>query len=266
MHAVARHPIQQRLRDWQIARAMAPINIGGDAVDSITIDGQDVQEVTVGGETVYQQSAIPDSDNLHARYDFSQEDGTLPIIDRTGNGYDLDQGQYSGVSASINGVQAGVFDGGDDAVYYGSSFSDIRPLSVFAVVKLDGPTDADQFIVSGNATDFVVCGWQGTSLGEWYARFGSTVSGGADDTDTLVSLIDAGGGDASSQLRTDGVERATGDLGTGAWTTHALVFALNTSDRYWIGRIGEVLIYYKVQDASTRNEIELYLANKWGVY
>jgi len=213
-----------------------------------------------GGLRIFNEiGSIPDSQDLHARYDFSEEDGSLPVVDQTGNGYDLSLGGYSGISTDINGVQAGNFNGTDDFVEYDGSFLDIRPISLFIVVDHEGGDS--EFIFSGNANNFVVMGWETSS---WYARFGQTVYGGADDTKQLISLIDAGSG-GTSELRENGSQTGSGDLGSENITTVGLGKDIYNNGRFWDGQIGEVLLYNKQVSDSTRDEAEAYLADKWGI-
>jgi hypothetical protein len=87
--------------------------------------------------------AIPDSGNLYANYDFRENNGSLPIVDQTGNGYDLDQGSFRGVGETINGNQAGHFSRSDnDGVYISSTDWDQldSPYTVYTVQRLDDST------------------------------------------------------------------------------------------------------------------------------
>jgi hypothetical protein len=88
---IARRPVAQRVREWLIARCLAPINIDGSQVQDITIDGQSVSEVTMDGQQVF--GAIPDSADLHHGYDvreLSLSDGNTITNIPDENGDDLD--------------------------------------------------------------------------------------------------------------------------------------------------------------------------------
>jgi len=233
----------------------------GDAVtdalaEAVTDDTSDSITVTV-------EYAIPQEDDLYARYDFSQEDGALPITDQTGNGRALSNGQYSGVSANINGVQAGLFDGVDDSVW--TSFTtQNQPNHIFIIaeyVSLD--TGGNNAIFDANtANDNLVFADYGGQSGEYnlYAgsRLGGTTVADAGDIVVIGGLFDGAG----SVLRLNGAQDDTGDVGAGGLDGVTLG-STGTQDNYANVKIGEVLVY--PQDKSpTVADIEQYLIDKWG--
>ena len=124
---------------------MAPIRKG----DGTPLEIPGVSEVRSGdGRVFFDGDAIPDSEDLHSRFDFSEEDGSVPVVDQTNNGNDLDSGSYSGVGVDINGVQAGDFDGNDDGVA-GSGHDEIdTPYHEFAVFVRDTDGGGGGYITS----------------------------------------------------------------------------------------------------------------------
>jgi len=113
-----------------------PTSIDGTEITGATIDGQEVQEITIDGQTVFEAVAL--SDTLFAQYDFRQEDGSVPVVDQSGNGNTLVSGSYSGVSRSIGGQQAGDFDGTDSVGLGGELSNPVQmPLVIYFVMELD---------------------------------------------------------------------------------------------------------------------------------
>jgi len=202
-------------------------------------------------------SGIPDSGDLHARYDFSEEDGSLPITDQTGNGYDLVSGTYSGVGASINGVQAGDFDGADDNVY--TSFaSESQPNHVFIVINSDAVTGNTSPFDGDTAVSQLV--FVTNVSGNWAMIAGSTLEDGTANTGPII--ISALFNGSNSAIRVNGTE-STGDAGTTALDGVSLGARGDGSNNY-DGAIGEVLVYPQ-DKSSVVGDIEKYLADKWGI-
>jgi hypothetical protein len=201
-----------------------------------------------------QGSDIPDSGDLQARYDFSQEDGSLPIADQTGNGYDL-TGSYSGVSADINGNQAGSFDGVDDET--SATWTSVsEPNHIFAVFEYRG--------LSPFANNIMISDPSGSEqiyeTNAWAMYNGSVVSGGTSDTSPHVGawLFDG----ANSSLRIDGTTLATGD--PGSTPLEGLRLGSVGGNLYANVKFGEILVY-RSDRSGNYSEIESYLADKWGI-
>lgn len=219
--------------------------------------------MAVDGSKVGLASIIPDSGNLQARYDFSEEDGSTPVTDLTGNGYDL-SGSYSGVGRDINGVQAGDFDGTDDSLSQSTQIS-TNPSSVYAIFKTDSYPDSgavglvDSSDDSNNKNALV----GRTTPDEWSIINGSFINTVA--VDTTTAHVFGGIFDGSNSIaRFDGSE-FTGD--TGSRTPDGLSVGNQGSDSgvYFDGLIGEILYYGVKHDSATRSDVETYLAAKWGV-
>jgi len=134
---------------------MIPTSIDGTDITGATIDGTDVQEITVDGDVVFSAGPIPDIQDLEAHYDFSQENGTVPVTDLSGNGVDLASGSYSGVGVNINGVQAGDFSGSSDVVYnHDGDLVIPEPSTVFMIFEVNSSSVADRFFDADSANDF----------------------------------------------------------------------------------------------------------------
>lgn len=154
-------------------------------------------------------SAIPDSEDLHARYDFSQYSGDSGFSDLIGNGYDLTNGSITSVSESINGVQAGEFDGADDGVW-SDSFSSFSEATVAIVFRLDS-TNGDHTGYQFNTTNFQSFEWQD---GKWRIATtnGGIINGSTDSTINIATFLLGDGKD--SILCENGTQTAKGATGS----------------------------------------------------
>lgn len=204
--------------------------------------------------------AIPDSESLHARYDFSQEDGTMPVSDLSDNGYDLVNGSYSGVTESINGVQAGEFDGVDDSVW-SDTVTSPGSLMVFMVLDAPDPFGSEQVWYQGYESDgnYMSSGVQDG----WHILSDDHVTGTDNpDVNLLTGVWDDNDGEII--LREDGVQTAS--LSTSIRPHDVITLASENpyQDRYAEGAIGEVLVYPDI-DMGRISDVESYLADKWGV-
>ena len=211
--------------------------------------------------TVEIGSAIPDSEDLHSAFDFSQEDGSLPVTDQSGNGRDLTNGSYTSVGGDINGVQAGVFDGADDSVWSDST-SLTPPFTIFQVAELDSSPANDL----NTAWSLRAEGPESNLLhrndnNELSIQGDESQVTGGSQFDTLVTVHIDG---ANSVLRSQGTQLAAEDPNFATVQATTLGSRFQGSDRFFDGRLGEVLIYGTDKSGSFA-DIEQYLANKWGI-
>jgi len=241
-----------------------PINIDGttENYSNVTIDGQDVEQITIDGQDVL--SAIPDSGDLHARYDWTQASGTSTVTDQTGNGFDL-TGSYTGPTATINGNQAGRFDATNNDEIDVSFTAEATPVSIFLVMRWEGFASNARYVFD-SADSGVEIFLNRNGNGNWEFGGSSFFSDGiVDKNNHIVSAIYKAGGN-TSELYIDGgtTPDASGDIGTNSLQGFLIGDDSTTTDRYGDFSIGEVLIY--PQDKSAiRTDIESYLSDKWGV-
>lgn len=235
-----------------------PINIDGSSVSDITIDGTSVSEVTVGGDTVF-GNAAPDSKDLHSHFDFRDASGTSSLTDQTGNGYDL-SGSYTGPNASINGVQAGEFDGTDD--YLDGTWTSVSPpFTSFIVARLDDAgSDTEKAIFDGDGfNDHILA----SSTSDTWRLFGGSVldsNTGTDSNPHIFSVLFDG---ASSVLRVDGNQIASGDAGTPTFDGLTLG-SKGGPDTFSNEAIGEMLNYPQDKSAIF-SDVESYLSDNWNI-
>jgi hypothetical protein len=238
-----------------------PTSIDGTEITGATIDGTDVTEITVDGDTVFAALDIPDEQELHARYDYSQESGSLPIIDQSGNGRDLGTGSYSGVNVTVNGVQAGEFNGSGD--FAKTTFSTVsQPYHRFIVINPNVAENRNNpYADGGTSFEGTINSGDSGSEGDNYELFAgnSLVSGqGADAGDIVV--ISALFNGSNSSIRVNQNE-TTGNAGTSNLTgvIHGATDAQATTDV----NVCEDLIYPSDKSAVV-TDVEQFLIDKWG--
>ena len=215
---------------------------------------------------LHEYSAIPDSveNQSFAWYPFDQYDTatTSGISDESPNDNTLDQGQISGYT-DINGVQAGLFDGGNDHLY-GPQFSDIEPATAFIVAEMDSDADTSdsQWLIE-TATNDAAFGLNWFGGEGWQLRGDDGVFGSSDNTVKLFTCIWDG---SSGTLRENG--SVTADSANISFSTVngieiGAIDGHDNSGAFWDGAIGEVILFDDVRGSNEIGEVEDYLNEKW---
>jgi len=231
-----------------------PTSIDGTDITGATIDGQEVQEITIDGQTVFELEQVPAEGDLKARYDFTQETGSTPVIDRSSNSFDL-TGSFSGVSRSINGVQAGEFENDSLSV----SFSESQPFCIATVSQPDA-VDPTTNLYDGGARAESLLRYEPSRV--QFFGFGLNLSAnGISDTNPDIFLLNSDGSNLT--LRHNGTQVAS-DSGASGSLTGFTLGASPTNDEFLDGLVGEVLIYGTDQSGNFAN-IETFLSNKFGI-
>jgi len=242
-----------------------PTSIDGTDITGATIDGQEVQEITVDGQTVFEAVNIPDEQDLHAHYNFREYSGTSNFTDLTGNGFDLVNGSITGVTETINGVQAGEFDGVDDTVFTNTFANIPQPVTVFLVCRLDA-RDTTIHRVTQLSTNGMHFGFDGRNdFDEWTVFIGGEGSRPQGSSDKTVKLLTVLYDDSNSIIRENGVLTGFGGFSGPDMDAVGLGSGNPAFDgQFWDGAIGEVLVYPSDKSAIF-SEAESYLASEWGI-
>jgi len=240
---------------------MAPIDINNQNIDSVTVNGTDVQEITVDGDVVF--TAVPDlpTTNLHANYDFSEESGTMPVQDRSGNGFDLDVGDYSGVTSTINGVQAGRFVTDDRVSIDAADYTSLSPpFTAYMVLELNNSSLRQSCMQLGAPRPLVE--FRPGSDG-WRTVF----SGNNLDTNNFDSSYQVISTKVESSSATMMLEDNTFSTSTTGQDSTAIAIGGLDGARYIDGAIGQMLVYDDSHDYTTGigADVLSFLSNKWGV-
>lgn len=210
-------------------------------------------------------NAIPDSRDLHARYDataISAADGDRISTwgDETDNGFNLTAGKAATFEAStINGNPAVQFNGIDE--FLDVSWTTISdPLDIYFVAEVVSSSTSWGTALTGvsNANQFY-----GTDSNDNFGIFrGSNfVSGSAGDTNPHVFSFQCRSG--NDILRVDGAEDINSDTGSNG-LEGLTVGSVETQGNYANINMAEILVY--PQDKSgIESDIEQYLADKWDI-
>ena len=196
---------------------------------------------------------IPDEQDLQARCDFREEDGSAPVSDLTSNGYDQ-SGTYTGLT-SVSGVQAGEYDGIDD--FTQATWTPVsQPVHIFILFKLDSVTGGT-FFYSGGSTREGRLGVQDFGSGDvWSIDAGSTADTGvAADTNLHIMSVLLDG--SNSTFRLDGTDYSIGSPATNSVSGSALGADGSGSNNADCSPV-EVLVYPE-DKTSKQSEIEQYI-------
>jgi len=208
---------------------------------------------------------IPDSGLVH-RYDWSDAATTTSTVPDLEGSDDL-TGSFTDLNATINGLQAGTFDGSGDVVDVAFGSSIAQPYEVFIVARLRSTAGGGSFptLLDGGGPDESAIRNNGDSNDHDFIVNASGMSGAtsANTNARVWSLLSKSSGTTSEGF-IDGAQDATGDLGTTSLTGTAVGGRPDNSRNAPLDA-GEVLVYDQEQSDATRNDIEKYLANKWGV-
>ena len=204
--------------------------------------------------------AIPDSGLLH-RYDWSHDSTTTSTVPDLQGSEDL-TGSFTDLNGSINGIQAGTFDGTDDTLDVDFATTVTQPFEVFSVSdSSDDGTDQDVF----DAFKSNVIARRRFDSDEYQFFAGTGVNGSIPTTTPEIHTGVYNGVD--SLLRESGTEILSGDVGTN--DLDGLTAGSRRADvgngNWFNGTIGEILIYDPSESGYSRSDVETYLSDKWGI-
>jgi len=231
---------------------MPPTSIDGTDITGATIDGTDVQEITVDGQTVF--TSGPPSQGLLHHWDWSAPNSTTSFVEDLAGSADA-SGTFNGFG-SINGKQAGFFNGGIFESFGISNFSSNRLIA--GVFQFNPNADSGQQIWDTNGGGTV--GFFEFNSTIFFNQGGSSLNGGTISSSPHISVIQI---DSTDIMRIDGVQRDTGNSGTNNMGT--IRFGLNRFNGNELkGNIGEILMY-ELSSSPPVSDIENYLSGSWGI-
>lgn len=214
--------------------------------------------------------AIPDAEDLHARYDateLSLNDGDAVTTwgDETGNGFDLTTTTSPTYRTNQqNGLPAVDIDISDDLTV---DWTDpTAPYHLFLVFRYVGSNSNNAFIVSGGSggeSDFIT----DTDDRSFAARINGTEydTGTVSDNNWHIASISL---DSSHEFRLDGSQINSASVTVPTQTGLTLgKYAGSISDsQFYAGvEFGEIL-FYDADKTSKVTDVESYLNDKWAVY
>jgi len=212
-------------------------------------------------------NAIPDSEDLHARYaadELTASDGdsisTWP--DETGNGFDLTGGtEPTYIASGINGNPVVRFNGVNQ--FLQTDWSAISQPNhifiVFQILTLETGTENNIYDVfdSSNRHVFV----QDSVSGGWTLFSGINLRGGTADSDPHIHSHLFNG--SNTQLRQDGADVFSGDSGSQSMAGLTLGARFDGGNAVNVD-VGEILVYPQ-NKTTVQTDVESYLSNKWGI-
>jgi len=188
--------------------------------------------------------------------------------DKSGNGHDFSQATSSSQPTSgtrtMNSLNVLDFDGTTDFLQNNpSTIAASQPFTVWAVVERD--TDIYGRVLT-QISPYVLAAF--LNVDRTYSGAGSLISGTSGDAPTATPLIARYTFDgASSSVHIDGVQTASGDMGTTDFTTGNVtrIGAYQSGIQNFDGAIAEMIIVDGTLTADEISRVENYLANKWGI-
>jgi len=202
-------------------------------------------------------SAIPVPGLLH-QYDWSDGSTTTSTVPDLAGDDDL-TGGFTDLNATINGVQAGNFDGTADSVSGAFSSSVAQPVEIYSVTETSNNGDT-QIITTGTNNNNITAKRFGTTDFVYQLNAGNNINGGSaasNDPELLTTRFDGG----SSLLRVNGSEELSGPAGTNGMDG----LVVSRDDLPVDGAVAEVLVYDPTVSDYSRSDVEQYLADKWGI-
>lgn len=212
--------------------------------------------------------------------------GISTAADKSGNGYDLDQGtsgnrpDYSG---SLNGRNIATFAGGPDYLLRGSATSigknapgltsylvwkhSANPTTDQRLISVQGPSSALRHYLRAGATsnkleiiarrldadaNAIIVG--GTNVGTGW-HYGTVV---ADYVAGTLNLWMDSTSQGSAALASSGGNSSNTD-------TVAVQLSSANASLDLVGNVAECLVYNAAHDSATRSQVWAYLRNKWGL-
>ena len=188
--------------------------------------------------------------------------------DKSGNGNDVSQSaggsRPSPVANGLNGLQTLSFDGTHDHLE-SSTVNIPQPISVFTVLKLTGGS-GDKRVFSGqsSASRAILSMAETSKLSLWSGSWASSnfPTPSATEFVTIGAIFDG----SNSQLILNGSAQSGLNPGTQGLTSGLLIGAnWNHSNEFFGGQIAEIIIFNKHSSQTEREEVEGYLAHKWGL-
>jgi len=244
---------------------MPPTSIDGTDITGATIDGTDVQEITVDGQTVFSAFDIPDSvvEQFNSQTAFSPSDDNTQVTSWTGEKQSITAtGTGATVRANgINGFRSLEFDGTDDSFeVLDTDLPDtLQPYTIILVVELFSTNNLYQATAGANTNKNAGhLLWDGS---RWVAFSEAAIFGSTNSTVSLLTGVYDG---SNGELRENGTQTASGNIGTLDLTSLSIGFRAEGNDRFWEGYIG----FVEVHDGLPSNGLstrEQEIADLWDI-
>jgi hypothetical protein len=221
-----------------------------------------IYNLTIGTETLIVEvlPALPDIPvlGLLHQYDWSDGSTTTSTVPDLASDDDL-TGGFTNLNATINGVQAGNFDGCADSVSGAFSSSVAQPVEIFSVTETSNNGDIQNITTGTNNNNITAKRYKPNDF-NYQLHAGDNLKGGSpasNEPELLTTRFDGG----SSLLRVNGSEEFSGHPGTNGMDG----LVVSRDDQPVDGAVAEVLVYDPTVSDYSRSDVEQYLADKWGI-
>lgn len=152
---------------------------------------------------------------------------------------------------------------GANSMASSSSFTQGDSDTVFVVCLNDDGSDSTAQVVYNSSNTAARTRINKIATNVWTITSGTNLEGGTPDTNP--HLITGVFGGASSILRLDGSQLASGTAGTSSGSSAPTLGATSAGNQRWDGWIAEVLHYDSVLSGGDIAAVEAYLTAKWGL-
>jgi hypothetical protein len=176
---------------------------------------------------------------------------------------------------SINGVQAVVFS--TNQYFRGPvsvTGSNVTTFAVAQTTRAQPNTGVDQRLVSlaSDGTDYggqdvliALFNQESSSTISTYRATDTTVGASAITANTPFQAVSRYNGTTGALWKDGTAGTSSASVGTFAVTKYGIGNQANAASEYWIGSIGEILLYTTALSDADRQKVEGYLAWKWGL-
>ena len=228
---------------------------------------------TGGGGDPDPPESVPDTANLQSYYAADEIDA---IGGQTVNMWPDGAGSFDATddgsppvyrTGEINGLPAVDF-AGDAYLDTGYRHDTDGPWSLYAVARVDN-TGGTNHVYGAQSGDNRA--YTGIDAGEWRAGYGDTLNQGGTATEGEYFLVSFVAGSGTVELFANGGSEVTGSYTPLGGQSHNHLIGAFTNDagvpgEYWGGEVAEILRYGVEHDSTTRQDVELYLNGKYGIF
>lgn len=227
-------------------------------------DGEWVEVATAESDA----DGLPEED-LFAHYDLSDEsdddgDSISSLEDHSGNGRVAEAvGSPVFEQDALNNNEPGaVLDGDGDGFHVESDDWGTleQPYTVYAVVDLYEATDSHR-VFDSEENGRIIMDYSDTDGWRIFAD-DDHIEGTDDESINVVTGVYDG---EDSLLKEGGFQTASGDPGSGTLGDLPIGFYEGAEDNWWDGAISEIVVYDARHDSETRDQVNDYLSDKWGL-
>ena len=159
------------------------------------------------------------------------------------------------------------FDGTDDRLIGGGAFNTFtlaQPFTVYIVCLSDDGADSTRQVMFDRITTTGIT-IEKTAANVWAMNAGTALASATAPT-TAAQYFTATFNGASSVLRRNGTQIASGNAGTNGFSGNSFAIGYATgATAFWDGWIGEVILSGAADSAGVVAQMETYLSTKWNI-